>query len=329
MAQLPVPLWGADQNNVPGNLASNFTLDFTKTNTYNLDTTSQYLGYDVSVKSCVINNSGNTSAVQVNLGGPTGTSIYISQNSLGVADISGAKIIQFVCNNPVVIQGQLFNYVSSQGSQNITFQNSTTDPVGFSNVYGLYHFQGIEGQNVFIDNANYGFGLITATYPYLSIDTSNTYNGLATSLKMTPNLSYPASSPNTKTMGSQSTYECFVYMVMAGSEYQFLQQGDMAIIATDNGGANWSLGIDGPSADPIGGAISYNSWHHIAVVNIGTFTVIYLDGNLYDSATTGDAPYGNFTIYPSCTLWMNELRITNLARYQMPFTIPTVPFPNM
>lgn len=96
---------------------------------------------------------------------------------------------------------------------------------------------------------------------------------------------------------------------------------------------------DGSSDRILGGAVSINAWHHIALTRSGTSVRLYLDGNQTGSTYTDTGPT-NLTqattyigFYPadvSVNGNIDEVRITKgVARYtSASYIIPSLPFPN-
>jgi hypothetical protein len=110
-------------------------------------------------------------------------------------------------------------------------------------------------------------------------------------------------------------------------------QGLAWFIRTD-GKMQFSNNITGPS--PVGTtALSINAWHHIAAVSNGTYTNIYLDGNLDIGDpfnTTGFSaqmyvgrPTGGAAAYLQG--YIDEFRVSNTIRYSgSTYTVPTTTF---
>jgi len=87
----------------------------------------------------------------------------------------------------------------------------------------------------------------------------------------------------------------------------------------------------------LGGTIAVNTWYHIAAVKNGSSQVLYLDGVSVDSAASTftmlniAAPlligYNNYAPVPRYwNGWIDEVRISNIARWTTGFTPPTVPY---
>ena len=80
--------------------------------------------------------------------------------------------------------------------------------------------------------------------------------------------------------------------------------------------------------------ISANAWHHIAMVRSGTTMTLFVDGvnkgSIANSHTSNDILYmGYLPDYPTYTYFqghVDEVRISDTARYTTNFTPPTEPF---
>ena len=80
--------------------------------------------------------------------------------------------------------------------------------------------------------------------------------------------------------------------------------------------------------------ISANAWHHIAMVRSGTTMTLFVDGvnkgSIANSHTSNDILYmGYLPDYPTDTYfqgYVDEVRISDTARYTTSFTPPTEPF---
>ena len=88
-----------------------------------------------------------------------------------------------------------------------------------------------------------------------------------------------------------------------------------------------------------GSAISTDTWYHIAVCRSGTSTKLFIDGtqsgSTYSDSTVYTQPNDRFILggyYNSATYdfdgYIDELRISKMARYTSNFTAPTEPFPD-
>jgi hypothetical protein len=104
----------------------------------------------------------------------------------------------------------------------------------------------------------------------------------------------------------------------------------------------FTLDVNGTEDDIISSAkVTANAWHHIAVVSSGGTATLYLDGQSIGSTTLGSTPSAlgggsgtdndwlgesEFSSDPFFSGYMDEFRISNIARYTSNFTPPSSPF---
>ena len=92
------------------------------------------------------------------------------------------------------------------------------------------------------------------------------------------------------------------------------------------------------SADRItSGALTTGVWYHVAVSRSGTDTKMFIDGTQVGSTYTDSTTYLSSNLYiggdsfsntSQYAGWIDELRISKIARYTANFTAPTAPFTN-
>ena len=102
------------------------------------------------------------------------------------------------------------------------------------------------------------------------------------------------------------------------------------------GGSSWAINTAGGS----GYAISTGTWYHIALVKNGTAWTVYVDGASRLTGTSAATDYNNTLQVGRSSLWhdagnsgprdfdgyMDEIRISNNARWTADFTPPTAPY---
>lgn len=94
--------------------------------------------------------------------------------------------------------------------------------------------------------------------------------------------------------------------------------------------------ISGSTVITTANVLSANTWHHIALVRVGTTTRLYVDGvdrgnTVGDSsslASTGNNTIANLATGFTPTGYIDEFRMSKVARYTAAFTAPTAPFVN-
>jgi hypothetical protein len=211
----------------------------------------------------------------------------------------------------------------------------------------LLHFDGTNGSTTFTDFYGHTFTghgnaqLSTAqakfgTSSLSSSDAANFGSGwistpFATGLKLT----------------GDWTAECFVYMTNFTNACGLFNNAN----ATTNGVNvfnNGSSQLNVQVADSTGSSFTINStsgggsftsatWHHIALVNHGGACVLYIDGVSKVTGTlTGDPAGSNAWNIGTrsnggladldSTMWIDEFRLSTVARYTAGFTPPSSPF---
>jgi len=97
----------------------------------------------------------------------------------------------------------------------------------------------------------------------------------------------------------------------------------------------WGNGSGFPTMIGPTTAVSTGAWHHIAVTKSGTTFTIWVDGasaGTITSATTiqpsSDMSIGSISFNSGYTptMYVDEFRVSNIARYSAPFTPPSAPF---
>jgi hypothetical protein len=144
---------------------------------------------------------------------------------------------------------------------------------------------------------------------------------------------------------SAITMECWIYPTsLNGSSSQAYgimgphsSTSDFKTLVYVYGNGKFAVGKVG--TNEIGGSagnIVTNSWQHIAVVLSATTTTLYVNGTSVGSGTTAVWSSGaqpiNVAFAPSPNLnftgYIDDIRITNYARYTSNFTVPSAPFPD-
>jgi hypothetical protein len=211
-------------------------------------------------------------------------------------------------------------------NQAVGMMNAGSGPPIAVNTISLLHFNGSNGGTSFPD-AN---SLVTWTPT--NATTSTTQSTVdATSLSIGTTNSRIVSGSNV-TMGSGDwTMEFFIYIpsyvhgvppITMGSDFQLFFSSIMYIVYNTE-----AVEVDFASA-----SWSTATWFHVALVKTGTKTFkLYLNGVKSGSTMTGGSDYVPQTT--ACTIgtngdafYMDEFRLSNIARYSTNFTPTTVPF---
>ncbi len=133
--------------------------------------------------------------------------------------------------------------------------------------------------------------------------------------------------------------------IISKRNYDNINSGGWGIyLTTDDGKIGWEQLFSGGASYEISTTISANTWYHMAVVRSGTSMNIYIDGTSRASWTdstnyTNTNPLKIGTFWDSTQNntptdsvawqgWIDEVRISNTARYTTTFTPSTTPFVN-
>lgn len=157
-------------------------------------------------------------------------------------------------------------------------------------------------------------------------------------------LTLPASVMTSMLTAPAWTMEFFFNANAVGGEQFIVSQGAYAqnhqfalilasnssfLVLAQNGSANWRVNT------PV---IAPNSWHHVALVMANGTLSLFLDGALQGSTpkaftTSGSNPVTigtsafNNPAYAPFSGYIDDLRMTTVARYTSNFTVPTESFP--
>lgn len=157
-------------------------------------------------------------------------------------------------------------------------------------------------------------------------------------------LTLPASVMTSMLTSPEWTMEVFFNANAVGGEQFIISQGAYAqshqfalilassssfLVLAQNGAANWRVNTP---------AIAPNSWHHVALVMANGTLSLFLDGALQGSTpkafttsgsnlvTIGTSTFNN-PAYAPFSGYIDDLRITTVARYTGNFTVPAESFP--
>lgn len=202
----------------------------------------------------------------------------------------------------------------------------------WDDVLALLHFEGADGSTTFTDQK----GGTWTRNGAAQIDTAQARFGTS-SARIVDSTSDYLISP-TLALGTAFTIEFWFYRETTAAMYLFSNYTGTAAIHlfTGSGSNDLTLTWAGVNRGTVVGGASVGAWHHAAIVQDGTqLPQFYVDGQ-GGTATGGTA--STFTDEFSfgarsdntlrLTGWIDELRITNAARYLAPFTPPSAPFPD-
>jgi hypothetical protein len=343
---LPAPFYMPVPNQKPGQLDATYTINFGLDPNQTLSTTGSFNGYDVKpIRLHVYNN--NNQPVVITIGGMT---LYAPQNSDSYFDISGITNILFSCQTAQQITIDLLNFAVPVGSTNITNLSQSNDPF-FNDVIGLYHFQGTNTTNAFIDNSSNGYGLVSGNLNTEALITTSKYLYGQSCLGIYPIDGNPNGclSQNKLTPSTTITVEFALFVPSVTNNDNIVIVQHPTTVSAANCAFKVSLYGDGtPNVAVVqcqysgnGSARFYiplNQWVYIAFCIIGNTCVGYLNGQFITQSATGTISYTddyltiggpNTSGSDVATKYVAELRITDAIRYTSnSYNVQTAPFPN-
>lgn len=203
----------------------------------------------------------------------------------------------------------------------------------FSSVSLLLHMDGTNGSTTFTDNSNNAH-TVTA-YGDAQISTAQSkWGGASGAFDGTGDYLMPPAS-STLAMGTSSfTIEAWVrFNNLTGSQAIYAYSTTQNVIYLS--GSKINAYINGYV---IGGVttLSANTWYHVAVCKSGNTSYLFLNGAQEKTYSTGSINLTNNQMYigrRSDGTWqlngyIDDLRVTKVARYTAAFTPPSAPFPD-
>jgi len=224
-------------------------------------------------------------------------------------------------------------------SQMMMFKNAVGGGGSDQNTLLLLHFDGADGGDVFTDSSIYN-KTIQKFYTPTTTNLQSKFGG--TSLKNdTSNARYlmVVGYSELNFTNKIATVEFWYYKTsVAGARIVHNQASgtDEFYFGQTGGGANFTVNGGGASFSTPNTNVPLNQWVHIAGVWDGTKAKLFIDGVLIGTSAaniTGNLNAnitGTFYIggsgFSGAQGYVDELRISNVARYTSNFTPPTAPF---
>jgi hypothetical protein len=263
---------------------------------------------------------------------------------------SGALTIGCTSGNAFDYQGHIDEVRISNNVRYTTgFTPSTTPFVNDSNTTLLVHADGTDGSTTFIDDNGARAPVGIQAIGNAQVDTAQSkFGGASAGFDGTDD--FIDTNFRSSILTSTETIEFWYRPTTTSGAYGIMSQntegeGNGFQILYINGGIyvyKRALGSgDGLTGT---GSITANTWHHIAVVNNSGTASLYIDGTLKQSKTgwTGTDDDTNLRFGEgkglASSLWnatrydmnghLDEIRISNNARYTSGFTPSTTPFVN-
>jgi hypothetical protein len=214
----------------------------------------------------------------------------------------------------------------------------------------LLHMDGSDGGTTFTDSSDSGGGRHTITANGDVTNTRAQYKIGDSSIKFdgTGDQLTAPSSTDWNPYGISFTAEFWLNVDSFAHTYDWLlgntgvnNTGWNIQLASTGGKLNFLVGSGSgwdinTVSSGTGYAISTGTWYHVAVVKIGTAWTMYVDGTSRATGTSAATDYNNALQVGKSTLWssdprdfdgyLDEIRISNSARYTTTFTPSTTAF---
>lgn len=245
---------------------------------------------------------------------------------------------------PAEITANGFVPATTAGTQTVTlsssgsylYEDGTTDvSVNWSSLKTtlLMHFEGAQNSTTFTDEKGHvmspaGTARLTTTSPLMG---SSSYTSSdATSYVLTPD------APELQ-LSSDFTIEYFLALADVSNPQVMLSKGTGSFIDHYSGQLYVSLGTTNAPIIQVNSGIVANTRYHLALTKQGTTVTLWLNGVALQTATS-NLGWGVISNALCIGNWSNglnlgltngkidELRISNVARYTAAFTPPTAPF---
>lgn len=194
----------------------------------------------------------------------------------------------------------------------------------------LLHFDGINGSTLMVDNAKPS-RTFTVTAPAALSITESMWGGSSLYVPGSGNVSTPDAAELKLTGDFSIEVEIFPTNVSTSQIITCKGAGGRLIVS---GGSIFAYDDTGGNQMQ-GGAVLANQWNAIALVKKGSTTMLFVNGTLV-ATNTAFTTYGNNAgaMFIGCfsdlsapfTGWIEELRISNVARYNATYTTSTAQF---
>lgn len=282
----------------------------------------------------VVRNSGTTT-YYVNGSSVTSKSDTTNYTASTFLAIGGYYSTSFL------MVGQIDEFrVSNIARYTSNFTAPTAPHVNDDNTVLLLHMDGGETRNFFEDDNGVRAKTATRTNNYAIVATDQSkFGGASAYFDGQSRIDNPGNFTST----GDFTYECWVRRnTTVGSPTCIFAVGNEATgrQMLRNNGAYFQLeGFSTSGIDILQTTTTYatNTWYHLAVVRSGSTVTLYQNGTSIGSGSYSGT-FGNSTnfyvgmdsagSYPITGTWIDEIRISNIARYTSSFTAPTAPFTN-
>ena len=205
----------------------------------------------------------------------------------------------------------------------------------------LCHFNGVSGTTVFADSSRNAFTLTANGTGQIST-THSEFGGSAVHVVASGNYVTVGNATALLPLGSGSfTVEAWCFVDVAEGSINQPVIGNAvtnvtstwAMLVRNTGALSVFDGVGNPILN--GGSISTGAWHHLAWArDAGNVNYIFVDGNQVATASISQNYSTQATTFightaavgTDLTGYINEVRISNLARWNGTFTVPNHPY---
>jgi hypothetical protein len=308
-------------------LGASYLLNFASDLSAYIPMSGTWQGDPKKARSLYIDNYDNNFDIVISGGGVT---TRCPAYSIGYVDVSSADacVLTSAVGGSVNIKVETAVYTYGFTSRGNAPAGSGDDLA--AKVAGLYHFEGQNDSAIAVDSSIGGFGNLQLLPTGQKISTLEKKFGTS-SCAFAQTASSPVNAPNSYTFGTSCTIEGFFKCtVFATTNRSFVNIAGLGIfIGLSGNGSAFRLNSSGC----LGPLTNNTSWQHFALVQAGTQRQLYIEGVMVASSTESALVAGTHTLTfgdsagpDAWRYFLDELRITNDARYLTNFTPPVQAF---
>ena len=310
-------------------LGASFAVNFSTDLQHQIRTDGTWQGDPKKGMSLYIDNYNNNYDISI-----VGTNVTTRcpAYSYGYVDISQTDFITLT--SPV---GGTINITVDTGvyPYGFTARGNAPDSVGdnfAAAVAGLYHFNGQNGSLIAVDDSIGGLGNITLVTTSSQISTVDKKFGVS-AMRMRQTAMVTSGSSGTYAFGTALTIEFWIKVMVNGVNTRTITSlGALGVdIAVSPSGTNVLL--QGLGMAQLLGTTTAPVWKHVAFVKSDTQNQLYINGVMVNSSVSAALIAGNYALTfgdvdspDAYDFYIDELRITNDARYLVDFTPPIQEF---
>jgi hypothetical protein len=295
--------------------------------------------YAIALDSTDINDGPVAAGVtQLTLTGATGSYVFRPGSTVILQNVVALTVAVPNVNLPgfVNVRGNLVDPSLQSVLPNVNLPGfANASGVGpTSNTVLLMHFNGTDGQTTTTDEVGHvptmsGGAVLTATQAKFGTTSLKVIaSGAICSVPDAPELQFPA--------GNDFTIEFWSFINAAGGDTVFLSKGGRTFLEYFTTFLQCALDGSQPGQNLINSVsgLSTAVWQHIAMCRQGTTWRFFINGALVATATSTGTWGVNSSAFSiggvlgtsNINAYIDELRISKVARYTAAFTPPTAPF---